>query len=50
MLMSIETESQLFGYPTLAIVCFLLAAAAGIWLVVSSVLHDLPQRRSKRRP
>jgi hypothetical protein len=31
-----------------AIVCFFIAAFAGVWLVLSSVLHDLPQRRRKR--
>lgn len=49
MLVRIDTKSKLFGYPTLAIVCFLFAAVAGVWLVISSVLHDLPQRRRRRR-
>lgn len=49
MLTRIETKSRLFGYPTLAIICFLIAAFAGVWLILSSVLHDLPQRR-RRRP
>jgi predicted unusual protein kinase regulating ubiquinone biosynthesis (AarF/ABC1/UbiB family) len=49
MLMRIDTKSKLLGYPSLAIVCFLLAALAGVWLVASSVLHDLPQRRRRRR-
>lgn len=49
MLMRIDTESKLFGYPSVAIVCFLAAALAGMWLVLSSLLHDLPQRRHKRK-
>ena len=49
MLMRIDTKSKLFGYPSVAIVCFFLAAAAGVWLILSSVLHDLPQRRRHRR-
>jgi ubiquinone biosynthesis protein len=49
MLMQIETETELLGYPALAIVLFLLASVAGLWLVVSSVLNDLPQRRRDRR-
>src|SRR3954447_1822901 len=49
MLMRIDTESKLFGYPSVAIVCFFLAALAGVWLILSSVLHDLPQRRRRRR-
>ncbi|HSB85074.1 MAG TPA: AarF/UbiB family protein [Ilumatobacteraceae bacterium] len=48
MLTRIETKTRLFGYPALAIVCFLLAAFAGLWLILSSVLHDLPQRRRRR--
>jgi predicted unusual protein kinase regulating ubiquinone biosynthesis (AarF/ABC1/UbiB family) len=49
MLMRIDTDSKLFGYPSVAIVCFLAAALAGGWLVLSSVLHDLPQRRRRER-
>jgi predicted unusual protein kinase regulating ubiquinone biosynthesis (AarF/ABC1/UbiB family) len=49
MLMRIDTKSKLFGYPSVAIVCFFVAAAAGVWLVLSSVLHDLPQRRRHRK-
>ncbi len=49
MIMRIETETELFGYPALAIVLFLLASVAGLWLVGSSLLNDLPQRRSRRR-
>lgn len=48
MLMDIETDTELFGYPALAIVLFLLATVAGLWLVVSSLLNDLPQRRRRR--
>jgi predicted unusual protein kinase regulating ubiquinone biosynthesis (AarF/ABC1/UbiB family) len=49
MLMQIDTEAKLFGYPSVAIVCFLAAAAAGVWLIASSLLHDLPQRRHRRK-
>ena len=49
MLMRIQTESRLFGYPALAIVLFLLAAVAGLWLVAGSLLNDLPQRRRRDR-
>jgi predicted unusual protein kinase regulating ubiquinone biosynthesis (AarF/ABC1/UbiB family) len=45
LIMRIETSAQLFGYPALAIVLFLIAAAAGLWLLVSIQLSDLPQRR-----
>jgi len=49
MLMRIDTASKLFGYPTLAIVLFILATIAGVWLVMTSLLNDLPQRRRRRR-
>ena len=48
MLMRIDTESKLFGYPTVAIICFLAAALAGVWLILSTLLHDLPQNRRRR--
>ena len=49
MLMRIDTHSKLFGYPSIAIVCFLAAALAGVSLVVTSLMHDLPQRRRRGR-
>ena len=48
MIMRIETDSQLFGYPALAIVLFVVASAVGLWLVISSLIHDLPRRTRKR--
>jgi predicted unusual protein kinase regulating ubiquinone biosynthesis (AarF/ABC1/UbiB family) len=48
MLMRVDTKSKLFGYPSIAIVCFLAAGLAGIWLIVSAMMHDLPQRRRRR--
>lgn len=48
MLMRIDTESKLFGYPSVAIVCFFAAALTGMWLVVTTIMHDLPQRRRRR--
>ncbi|MEY2400378.1 MAG: ubiquinone biosynthesis protein [Ilumatobacteraceae bacterium] len=48
MLMRVDTKSKLFGYPSIAIVCFLAAGLAGIWLIVTAMMHDLPQRRRRR--
>ena len=48
MVMRIDTDAELLGYPTLAIVLFLLASVAGLWLVASSFLNDLPQRRRRK--
>ncbi len=40
LLMQVETEFRIFGYPGLAIICFLGAAAGGVALVVNILLHD----------
>jgi predicted unusual protein kinase regulating ubiquinone biosynthesis (AarF/ABC1/UbiB family) len=45
LIMRIPTHSRLFGYPTLAIVLFLIATAAALVLLVRIQLSDLPQRR-----
>jgi predicted unusual protein kinase regulating ubiquinone biosynthesis (AarF/ABC1/UbiB family) len=49
MLMRIQTDVELFGYPALAILFFLGASVIGLWLVVTSLVNDLPQRRGRRR-
>ncbi|MEY2406555.1 MAG: ubiquinone biosynthesis protein [Acidimicrobiaceae bacterium] len=49
MIMRVETDARLFGYPTLAIILFLVASLAGLWLVVTSLVNDLPQRRRRGR-
>jgi ubiquinone biosynthesis protein len=48
MIMRIETDSELFGYPALAIGLFLVATVTGLWLAVTSLLNDLPQKRRRR--
>ena len=40
LLMRIDTASRIFGYPSLAILCFLFAAGGGCWLIVAIVLQD----------
>ncbi|MBS0630300.1 MAG: AarF/ABC1/UbiB kinase family protein [Verrucomicrobia bacterium] len=40
LLMRIQTSFQIFGYPGLAILCFLAAAAGGFWLVLTIFFHD----------
>ena len=40
MLMRVETSSTLFGYPSIAIVCFLAAAGGGLILLVSILRSD----------
>jgi len=45
LLMRIETSWQLFGYPGLAILCFLAAAAGGVYLLASIFIQDKKTER-----
>lgn len=49
LLMRVSTRFQLFGYPGLAILCFMAAAAGGFWLVITIFLHDYRSRRRNGR-
>lgn len=49
LMMKIETPSRLFGYPRLAIVCFLSAAAGGAWLVINIFVQDYKSRKKITR-
>lgn len=49
MMMRVETESRLFGYPALALVMFLLAAALGVGIVGSALLRDRRARPREER-
>ena len=51
MLMRVETSAKLFGYPALAIVCFIMAAGFGVVLLGSIWLNDRhgADRRTRRR-
>jgi predicted unusual protein kinase regulating ubiquinone biosynthesis (AarF/ABC1/UbiB family) len=40
LLMRVQTRFELFGYPGLAILCFLAAAAGGVWLLFNIFFHD----------
>jgi ubiquinone biosynthesis protein len=40
LMMRVETSWQLFGYPGLAIVCFLGAGAGGVWLLFNIYIQD----------
>ena len=48
LLMRVDTPFQLFGYPGLAILCFLAAAAGGFWLVIGIFIQD--QKSKKKLP
>jgi predicted unusual protein kinase regulating ubiquinone biosynthesis (AarF/ABC1/UbiB family) len=48
MLMRVETSFRIFGYPGLAMILFLLAAAAGMVLAFSIVFYDEKRTKKKR--
>ena len=48
LLMHVPTNFRIFGYPGLAMVCFLAAAAGGFWLVISISVQDHKGRKSLR--
>jgi ubiquinone biosynthesis protein len=47
LLMRVDTTFRIFGYPGLAILCFIGAAAGGIWLLMNILWQD---HRSKHQP
>ncbi len=49
LMMRIETSFRLFGYPGLAIICFLAAAGGGFYLVISIFVQDYRSRRDLER-
>jgi ubiquinone biosynthesis protein len=49
LLMRIETPFRILGYPGLAILFFLAAGIAAVWLVANIVFHDMRASKSKLR-
>ena len=49
LMMQVPTKSHLLGYPSIAVVCFLLAAAGGAALLSTIVLADRRIARTARR-
>jgi predicted unusual protein kinase regulating ubiquinone biosynthesis (AarF/ABC1/UbiB family) len=47
LLMRVETTFKIFGYPGLAIICFLAAVAGGVMLVINIVFYDEAQEDKK---
>ncbi|HUR57177.1 MAG TPA: AarF/UbiB family protein [Opitutaceae bacterium] len=45
LLMRVETRFQLWGYPGLAILCFVGAAAGGAWLVANIFIQDYKDKK-----
>ena len=49
LLMKVETNFRLWGYPGLAILCFLFAAAGGFWLVLNIFIQDYKDKKRIKR-
>ena len=49
MLMRVETKAQLFGYPALAVLLFLVATALGLTIALSALLSDRKARPNEQR-
>jgi hypothetical protein len=49
LLMRVETSFRVLGYPGLAMLCFLAAAAGGVWLLVNIFVHDRRAERAVHR-
>lgn len=49
LLMRVETAFTLWGYPGLAMLCFVAAAAGGAWLVVTTFWSDSREQARRRR-
>jgi ubiquinone biosynthesis protein len=49
LLMPVRTSFQIFGYPGLAMLCFIAAGGGGIWLVLNILWQDHKSRRRSRR-
>jgi ubiquinone biosynthesis protein len=45
LLMRVQTPFELFGYPGLAMILFLLSAAGGFWLVANIIRQDYKSRK-----
>jgi predicted unusual protein kinase regulating ubiquinone biosynthesis (AarF/ABC1/UbiB family) len=49
LMMRIQTTFRLFGYPGLAIICFVAAAGGGFWLVLNIFIQDYRSRKKITR-
>ena len=45
-----KTDFEILGYPGLAMLCFIAAAAGGFWLVISIFIQDSESRKNTRPP
>lgn len=49
LLMRVQTSFRIFGYPGLAILCFIAAAAGGVWLLFNIMWQDHKSKHQSRR-
>jgi ubiquinone biosynthesis protein len=49
LMMRIQTHFQIFGYPGIAMVCFLMAGAGAFWLLISIFFQDERIHKKTRR-
>jgi predicted unusual protein kinase regulating ubiquinone biosynthesis (AarF/ABC1/UbiB family) len=49
LLMRVQTSFQLFGYPGLAILCFIAAAGGAFWLVINIFVQDYKSQKKVPR-
>ena len=49
LMMRVETPFRILGYPGLAILCFLAAAAGGFWLLIGIIVQDQKRARKSSR-
>lgn len=49
LMMRVDTNFRIFGYPGLAIICFIGAAAGGVWLLFNILWQDHKSKRQPRR-
>jgi predicted unusual protein kinase regulating ubiquinone biosynthesis (AarF/ABC1/UbiB family) len=49
MIMRVDTDVKVFGYSVLAVVMLAVAAAAGAWLVLTSLRNDVPHDPGARK-
>ena len=49
LLMRVQTAFEIFGYPGLAILCFIAAGGGGFWLVMNIIWQDHKSKQKSRR-
>ncbi len=49
LLMRVQTDFQLWGYPGLAMLCFIAATAGGFWLVLNIFIQDYKDKKKIKR-